>query len=178
MNVFIDVSKAVFGHFKPTPTKAHYTFSWRDIIKILLSTQMVEGNSLKGQEDVIKLVYHECLRTYGDRLLIDLDKEWFLKNLEEMCRKHFNIIEDKDINQNIKQKESGSTNSKDKKCRWPIKDPETLYLSHWNKEAEGFYMEVDQVDQIGSVIEGNLDRYNDSNERIAIDLMLYNQLNR
>jgi len=35
-------------------------------------------------------------------------------------------------------------------------------------------MEVDQVDEIKSVIEGNLERYNDSNERIHIDLMLYN----
>jgi len=149
INVFIDVSKAVFSHFKPTPTKAHYTFSWRDMVKILLATRMVEGNSLKGQEELIKLVYHECLRTYGDRLLIDIDKEWFLKNLEEICRQHFNVMEDNDIDQNIKQQESKSrSKTNDKKCMWPIKDPETLYSSHWNKEAEGAYMEVEEVDGI------------------------------
>ena len=178
VNTFIDVTKSVINHFKPTPTKAHYTFSWRDLVKVFLSAQMVEGNSLKGQENVIKLVYHECLRTYGDRLLIDLDREWFLKNLEEICRQHFNIIGEDGSNPNSHEQELGRGKTKTKKCKWPIADPERLFLSHWNKEAEGFYMEVDKVDDIKSVIEGNLERYNDSNERIHIDLMLYNQLNR
>ena len=48
VNTMIDISKRVFNHLKPTPTKAHYTFSWRDAFKIFLSTQVVEANSLKG----------------------------------------------------------------------------------------------------------------------------------
>ena len=127
---------------------------------------------------MLKLVYHECLRTYGDRLLIDLDKAWFLKELEAVCRKHFDVLEDEETSQPHKQRETGSTKTKSQRCGWPIKDPERLFLSHWNKEAEGFYMEVEEVDEIKSVIEGNLERYNDSNERVHIDLMLYNQLNR
>jgi hypothetical protein len=39
-------------------------------------------------------------------------------------------------------------------------------------------MEVDKVDDIQRVIEGNLERYNDSNERVRLDLMLFNQVNR
>ena len=39
-------------------------------------------------------------------------------------------------------------------------------------------MEVDRVDEIQKVIEGNLERYNDSNERVRLDLMLFNQVNR
>jgi hypothetical protein len=44
--------------------------------------------------------------------------------------------------------------------------------------VEGFYMEVDDVGAIGKVIDANLERYNDSNERVRIDLILYNTLNR
>ena len=39
-------------------------------------------------------------------------------------------------------------------------------------------MEVDRVDEIQKVIESNLERYNDSNERVRLDLMLFNQVNR
>jgi len=39
-------------------------------------------------------------------------------------------------------------------------------------------MEVDRIDEIQKIIEGNLERHNDSNERVRIDLMLYNQINR
>jgi dynein heavy chain len=62
-------------------------------------------------------------------------------------------------------------------CRWPVNDPKTLFFSHWNLEAEGFYMEVERVEDIQTVIEGNLVRFNDSNERTRLDLLLYNQIN-
>lgn len=61
---------------------------------------------------------------------------------------------------------------------WPILDPDQLFFSKWNQEVEGFYMEVDRVDEIDKVIEANLERYNDSNERVRLDLILFNQLNR
>jgi hypothetical protein len=61
---------------------------------------------------------------------------------------------------------------------WPVADPDQLYFSLWNQELEGFYVEVDRVDEVQKVIEGQLERYNDSNERVRLDLMLFNQLNR
>jgi hypothetical protein len=44
--------------------------------------------------------------------------------------------------------------------------------------VEGFYMQVDRIDDVDRIIEGNLARFNDSNERVRLDLMLYNQLSR
>ncbi len=55
---------------------------------------MAEGSALKKPEDVMKLFYHECLRTYGDRLLMSHDQIWFSHNLEVVCRKHFDVLED------------------------------------------------------------------------------------
>ena len=39
-------------------------------------------------------------------------------------------------------------------------------------------MEVDKVENVQKVIENVLERYNDSNERTKLSLMLFNQLNR
>ena len=89
----MDVCQRVLEHLKPTPLKAHYSFSWRDARKILLSMQMIEANSLKRQVHVMKLLYHECYRTFGDRLVMAHDKRWFVDTLEAVCREHFNVVD-------------------------------------------------------------------------------------
>jgi dynein heavy chain len=172
---------------RPTPHKAHYTFSWRDCRKIVNSMQMIESNYLKKEQNVMKLFYHECLRTYGDRLLMTHDKSWFIASLNEVCREYFDVVDESD--EEFKKIQEGKFTEeypsqlneyldKKKQFLWPIEDPANMYFSHWNNEVEGFYMEVDRVDEIEKIIEGNLDRFNDSNERVRIDLMLYNQLSR
>ena len=42
----------------------------------------------------MKLIYHECYRNYGDRLIMTHDKKWFCEMLEEVCRKHFWVVEE------------------------------------------------------------------------------------
>ena len=74
VGALIDISKGVFKEFRPTPLKSHYTFNWRDLTKILFSLQMAESNSIRGQKQVVSLLYHECLRTFGDRILMQHDK--------------------------------------------------------------------------------------------------------
>ena len=34
----------------------------------------------------MKLIYHECYRNYGDRILMAHDKKWFKEALEDVCR--------------------------------------------------------------------------------------------
>jgi dynein heavy chain len=170
----IEVTQRVSDHFKPTPNKCHYNYGWRDSFKIFNSLQMIEGNSLKSQANVIKLIYHECLRTFGDRILIEKDRDWFLKSLEEVCRANFECYTDEDLSSMAPEQINIEAEGP---CRWPVTDPKTLFFSHWNLEAEGFYMEVERVEDIQRVIEGNLVRFNDSNERTRLDLLLYNQIN-
>lgn len=85
---------------------------------------------------------------------------------------------------------------------WPVDDPDKLWYSNLNGQVDGFYMEVEKIkidleaikemrerdkpakstirdgDKVEVVIRSFLERYNDSNERVRLDLMLYNQLNR
>ena len=58
--------------------------------------QMIESNYLKKDENVMKLFYHECLRTYGDRLLMTHDRKWFIENLTEVCRLYFDVLDEND----------------------------------------------------------------------------------
>jgi dynein heavy chain len=201
VEAIIDISLKVFERFKPTPMKAHYTFNWRDTRKVLLSMQMIEANSLKKQVNVMKLLYHECYRNFGDRILMVHDKRWFAETLKKVCSEHFYVVEQLEVFESPESPKKGSkegqpaedekegkgaanaaTDELDPKRKdqflWPIADPDQLFFSKWNQEVEGFYMEVDRIDEIDKVIEANLERYNDSNERVRLDLILFNQLNR
>ena len=93
VDALVDLAQRVFEHLKPTPMKAHYTFNWRDIGKVLMSIQMIESNSLKKQVNVMKLLYQECYRNFGDRLLMVHDRAWFTAALEEVCRQHFYVVD-------------------------------------------------------------------------------------
>ena len=187
VDALVDLAQRVFAHLKPTPMKAHYTFSWRDVTRILLSMQMIEANSLKRQVNVMKLLYHECYRDFCDRILMTHDRKWFAETLEAVCREHFYVVDKLETfektgarqaeGQDGEQQDEIDPKRKDQ-FLWPIKDPDQLYFSLWNQEVEGFYMEVEKVDEIQKIIEGNLERYNDSNERVRLDLMLFNQVNQ
>lgn len=61
---------------------------------------------------------------------------------------------------------------------WPIEDPDSLFFSLWNPDLEGYYQEVSKLDDVQKLIESALVKYNDSNERVRLDLMLFNQINR
>jgi len=105
----------------------------------------------------MKLIYHECYRNYGDRLIMTHDMKWFVDNLEESCRKNFWVVEELEHFESSpvrkpKKKEEDEEESSEKEGKeeekeeeadevdpkrkdqflWPIEDPEELYYSQWN----------------------------------------------
>ena len=50
----------------------------------------IEGNVLKTELNLMKLFYHECLRLYGDRILMKHDLTWFMECLKNTCQDNFN----------------------------------------------------------------------------------------
>ena len=67
-NCLLEIYNLVIDHLKPTPSKVHYLFSWRDLFKICDGLQLVETNFLKDEHSLTKLVYHESLRVLGDKI--------------------------------------------------------------------------------------------------------------
>ncbi|CAJ1382663.1 unnamed protein product, partial [Effrenium voratum] len=62
----------------PTPVKCHYTFNLRDPAKMIQGMLMVDVKStLKTDKDLIDLFLHESCRVFRDRLVDDVDREWF-----------------------------------------------------------------------------------------------------
>ena len=59
---------------------------------------------------------------------------------------------------------------------WPITNPNELRYSRWNPDVEGSYVEVNNLEDAQKIIEATLERYNDSNERSRLDLILFNRI--
>ena len=145
VGALIDISKGVFRDFRPTPLKSHYTFNWRDLTKIIFSLQMVESNSIRGQQQVMSLLYHECLRTFGDRILMSHDRKAFLQLLEQTCRKYFPITKKgprEPLPENPTQAEVAAYYAVDDTYPWESKDPDSIFFSRWNTHVEGCYLEI------------------------------------
>eukprot|EP00903_Cladosiphon_okamuranus_P016611 g15323.t1 len=73
----------------PTPTKSHYTFNLRDFSRVIQGVLMVKPKDGFGKANMVRLWVHESLRVFGDRLVDDSDREWFLKHLNTMVSVHF-----------------------------------------------------------------------------------------
>lgn len=69
--------KKIFDHLKPTPLKVHYAFNYREVFKFVNGFCKIEGNYLKTEANLVKLFYHECIRQYGDKILMRHDYAWF-----------------------------------------------------------------------------------------------------
>lgn len=64
--------------FMPTPIKSHYLFSMRDITKVYESMVRTNSLSFKQDVDIIKLLAHESMRVFMDRLISKEEKNLFV----------------------------------------------------------------------------------------------------
>ena len=60
-----------------TPSKFHYVFKLRDLSRIWLGMIGVQSNVVTNSDVAIKLWRHEITQVLSDRLVSDVDKEWF-----------------------------------------------------------------------------------------------------
>lgn len=71
--------------------KVHYLFNWKDLFKICSGMMLVETNYLKDQINLMKLLYHECMRVFTDKMIISSDVAWITEKMKEICIKNFDL---------------------------------------------------------------------------------------
>jgi len=73
--------------FLPLPSKSHYIFNMRDMLKVVQGLLAVPFNKYEATGDnkskIIKLLIHESICVYSDRLVNKQDKELFMEVLKE-----------------------------------------------------------------------------------------------
>ena len=86
----LHVYSAALATLLPTPTRSHYTFNVRDLSKVFQGVQSA-GAAVATGDGVVRLWLHEMLRVFGDRLIDDGDRDWFVGALKNAAEVHLRI---------------------------------------------------------------------------------------
>jgi dynein heavy chain len=73
----IHIYQEAMKTFRPTPAKSHYTYNLRDVSKIFQGIAKSSAKAITGEDDILKLWAHECLRVFQDRLISQDDRDIF-----------------------------------------------------------------------------------------------------
>lgn len=90
-NGIISVFIGVLNSLPPTPSKSHYTFNLRDLASVLKGLFMVSPHKLDSTETLYKLLVHECLRVFSDRLIDETDKETLINVIKNSLFENFQV---------------------------------------------------------------------------------------
>ncbi|RHY56775.1 hypothetical protein DYB38_003577, partial [Aphanomyces astaci] len=85
----ISLYGAVSEELRPTPSRCHYLFNLRDVVKVFAG--VVSIRSSFSVETAVKLWMHECLRVFCDRLVCKPDRVWFTTTLVGLVNKSFRM---------------------------------------------------------------------------------------
>ncbi|CAH8652543.1 unnamed protein product [Schistosoma rodhaini] len=149
----ISVYKTIQKQLLPTPAKSHYTFNLRDLSKVFQGMLMMDVDQLSSGniEQLLRLWYHESCRVFQDRLVNDVDRDWFNQLINKTSKEMFNL------------------NVNDYVTTTPLLYGDFLSIS--NNDASK-YMEMTDHNKVLQVIEENLDDYNQINTA-KMDLILF-----
>lgn len=70
----LQIYNAAADQFLPNIYKPHYIFNVRDVSKVINGICMADKEKMQNQEQIVRLWFHETLRTFSDRLINDEDR--------------------------------------------------------------------------------------------------------
>lgn len=77
------VYTAIVKRLKPTPSKPHYQFNMRDIIRVCTGCSLLRKESVENKKMFAKIWFHESMRVFHDRLIDNDEREWIFCQLSE-----------------------------------------------------------------------------------------------
>ena len=75
----------------PIPSKLHYIFNLRGIIRVLKGMLMMPANLITNESMLLRLWHHEMLREYHDKFNSAEDRNWFIHQLKELSSKYLKM---------------------------------------------------------------------------------------
>jgi dynein heavy chain len=85
----MQVFNAIVEALPPTPAKFHYIFNLRDLSRITEGVMLATPDKFTTPGQIVRLLRHELLRIFYDRLVGDTDKEFVTGKIEEVLKSSF-----------------------------------------------------------------------------------------
>ena len=85
---------AIVTALPPTPAKFHYIFNLRDLSRVVEGVLCVTPDKQNSPLAVVRLLRHELLRIFGDRLVDDADRDFVNELVEKALKGNFADVAD------------------------------------------------------------------------------------
>ena len=142
----VEIFTRISTELLPTPAKSHYTFNLRDVSKVFQGMLMISPKKCSDVDTFARLLCHESMRVFHDRLINSEDKRWFTDLLVELCHRHLHL---------------SWTHEELFESSWPIMFCD--FLRPGVAVEDRLYEQAKEEGKVVSVLEDNLDEYNMSN---------------
>eukprot|EP01135_Chromosphaera_perkinsii_P002036 Nk52_evm83s215 gene=Nk52_evmTU83s215 len=155
----LSIYKASMENLLPTPNKSHYTFNLRDFARVVSGVMLINHESVENSsEKLMRLWVHEVLRVFYDRLVDDTDRKWLFDYIRSCFKSTFS--KDIDFAFTSLLEKSGDSELKEDHLR------KLMFGNYILPEADNkLYDEIEDMDNLKSVIEGYLDEYNSQSKK-------------
>ncbi|KRX00189.1 P-loop containing nucleoside triphosphate hydrolase [Pseudocohnilembus persalinus] len=156
----IHVHKSVCNSFLPLPSKSHYVFNLRDLMKVVQGVLNVPANQYEAQGEnrnkLFRLWYHETLCVYSDRLVDQNDRQKFQNICEQTLQ------------------EEGRTSIEDIiTCIDPqSNEKKQHHLLYGNFMDNQVYSEIEDPQKAKEIILDSIENYNKNNKN-KINIVLF-----
>ncbi|VEN42124.1 unnamed protein product, partial [Callosobruchus maculatus] len=162
----LNIFKMARKYLLPTPNKSHYVFNLRDFSRVIQGVLLSVPEAMEDMTAMKRLWVHEVLRVYYDRLVEDPDRLWMIGALHKVCQDELH----EDLNKMCERLATPGV-----KQIGEIELRNLLYCDFANPKADTrHYMEVLNLDQLKSIIEGYLAEYNNMSKK-PMNLELFSQ---
>jgi dynein heavy chain len=173
----LELYRKVQETFKPTPKHIHYSYNIRDVSQLFKGMAICYPKAVRRKEILIRLWYHEALRTFADRLVDVNDHVMFLKIIDEIAVSHFKSLADTVV---VKEDEIRIMNSdlldEVPSLHTPIDMLEERELPLFGVDIASDakdYVEIKDIDSIAKAMTKYLERYNSLNVPLLLPVFKY-----
>ena len=89
VSISLEIFENCSKNLLPIPSKLHYIFSLRNIVRVLKGMKLIELKDVIDEDTFIHLWANEMSREFYDRFNSIEDRKWFSEQLEKGCLKYF-----------------------------------------------------------------------------------------
>nr|CAH7749861.1 unnamed protein product [Callosobruchus chinensis] len=85
----LEIYKSSMENLRPTPSKSHYVFNLRDLMRLIQGCAMLRKESADNKKTFVKIWIHEVFRVFYDRLIEEKDKDWLFEKMKTVTKDNF-----------------------------------------------------------------------------------------